>query len=74
MDIKNKIYGGAKMQEKEIEVSQQELIEVVRRLSVEVMELQQELKMTKEELKRVKRWVGQVSEFAIKKSIQGGQK
>jgi DNA mismatch repair protein MutH len=62
------------MQEKEIEVSQQELIEVVRRLSLEVMELQQELKRTKEELKRVKKWVGQVSEFAIKKSIQGGQK
>jgi hypothetical protein len=58
------------MQEEKIEVSQEELIEVVKRLSSEVMELQQELNRTKQELKRLRAWISQVSEFAIKKSIQ----
>jgi hypothetical protein len=57
------------MQE-EIEITKEELFEVVKRLSSEIVELQHDLKRTKEELKRVKRWVGQVSDFAIKKSIQ----
>ena len=58
------------MQEETIEITKEELFEVVKRLSAEVVELQHELKRTKEELKRVKRWVNNVSDFAIKKSIQ----
>jgi hypothetical protein len=59
------------MQEKEFEVSQEELIEIIKRLSSEISLLRYELKETKEELKRVKRWVNSVSDYAIKKSVKG---
>jgi DNA mismatch repair protein MutH len=74
MDIKTYERGVKMKEEEKIEITQEELLEIIKRLGSEIVELRYELKTTKEELKRVKRWVGQVSEFAIKKSIQGGQK
>jgi hypothetical protein len=75
MDIKNKIIWRYKMQEEEkIEISKEELLEVIRRLGSEIVELRSELQLTKQELKRLKKWVNSVSNYAIKKSIQGGQK
>jgi hypothetical protein len=59
------------MQEKEgLEITQEELLQIIRRLGSEIVLLRYELKETKQELKRVKRWVGQVSDYAIKKSIR----
>jgi regulator of replication initiation timing len=56
--------------EKEIEITKEELFEMVKRLSNEVSELRFELKETKQEIKRLRKWIGQVSEFAIKKSVR----
>jgi hypothetical protein len=58
------------MQEEDFEITKEELLEVIRRLGSEIVELRYELKETKQEVKRLRKWVGQVSEFAIKKSIQ----
>jgi hypothetical protein len=58
------------MQEENFEITKEELFEIVKRLGSEIVELRYELKITKQELKRLKRWVNSVSDFAIKKSIQ----
>jgi exonuclease VII small subunit len=58
------------MQEENFEITKEELFEIVKRLGSEIVELRYELKITKQELKRLKRWVNSVSDYAIKKSIQ----
>ena len=58
------------MQEKEFEVSQEQLLEVVKRLSSEVYELRSELQLTKQEIKRLRKWISQVSEFSIKNRVR----
>jgi peptidoglycan hydrolase CwlO-like protein len=56
--------------EKEFEFSQEDLLEVVKRLSSEVSELRFELQLSKQEIKRLKKWISEVSEFAIKKNVR----
>jgi hypothetical protein len=58
------------MQEENFEITKEELFEIVKRLGSEIVELRYELKITKQELKRLKKWVNSVSDYAIKKSIQ----
>jgi hypothetical protein len=58
------------MQEENFEITKEELFEIVKRLGSEIVELRYELKITKQELKRLKRWVNSVSDYAIKKTIQ----
>jgi hypothetical protein len=71
MDIKNKIYGGAKMQEKEeIEISKEELFEIVKRLGSEVIELRFELQIANQEIERLQRLINSLTDYIIKKTIQ----
>ena len=59
------------MQEEEkLEITKEELFEIVKRLGSEIVELRYELKTTKQELKRLKRWIKSVSDFSIKKAVE----
>jgi predicted metallo-beta-lactamase superfamily hydrolase len=68
--LKNYKKGGFEMQEEEIEISQKELLEIIKRLGSEIVELRYELKTTKQEIERLQRLINLLTDYAIKKSIQ----
>jgi hypothetical protein len=71
MDIKNKIIWRYKMQEEEkIEISKEELFEIVKRLGSEVIELRFELQIANQEIERLQRLINSLTDYTIKKTIQ----
>jgi hypothetical protein len=59
------------MQEKEeIEITKEELFQVVKRLGSEIIELRSELQIAKQEIERLQRLINLLTDYTIKKTIQ----
>jgi hypothetical protein len=58
------------MQEEEIEISQKELFEIVKRLGSEIIELRSELQIANQEIERLQRLINLLTDYTIKKTIQ----
>jgi hypothetical protein len=59
------------MQEKEeIEISKEELFEIVKRLGSEIIELRSELQIAHQEIERLQRLINLLTDYTIKKTIQ----
>jgi hypothetical protein len=59
------------MQEKEeIEITKEELFQIVKRLGSEIVELRSELQIAKQEIERLQRLINLLTDYTIKKTIQ----
>jgi hypothetical protein len=58
------------MQEEKIEISKEELFEIVKRLGSEIIELRSELQIAKQEIERLQRLINLLTDYTIKKTIQ----
>jgi hypothetical protein len=58
------------MQKEEIEITKEELFQVVKRLGSEIVELRSELQIAKQEIERLQRLLNLLTDYTIKKTIQ----